>query len=232
MPNKKLTVMATKNLQKWLNDEPNSAQEMLESVVEEMKKYEEIPQGKERYEAFSKRSEMCISMALSNPVGHDAKVSCKAGCSMCCYQPVEIKKSEGMVLFDRIKEDLSRFPIHNLKKQAEAKTMGEFYKLPYQLRKCVFLGNDGLCQVYDIRPLMCRGYLSVDDPEKCNTEFVTRDIARTICLGHEKTASAIQSIPSEEPKKKGMGTIPDVLVTMFEEYFGKKKARKLLKSPG
>jgi len=94
------------------------------------------------------------------------KISCKKGCSFCCYLHVDITSAEADILAEHVteKHQIKQFMVqsnHNLD------TWGE---LPYQDRKCAFLVN-GECSVYEDRPMSCRKYLVINDPQKCNTEF-------------------------------------------------------------
>lgn len=88
-------------------------------------------------------------------------VSCKKGCCHCCYINVDISQAEAIILLPHVKPEQKEI----LRRQANARN---FNQLPYQDRKCIFL-KKGECSVYADRPLACRKYFVVNDPEKCDT---------------------------------------------------------------
>jgi len=54
-----------------------------------------------------------------------------------------------------------------LKKQNKVK---DFKKLKWADKKCSLLTEDGECSIYEIRPLVCRAYNSIDNPINCNAD--------------------------------------------------------------
>jgi Fe-S-cluster containining protein len=96
------------------------------------------------------------------------KITCKAGCSSCCKNVInKITIDEAALLkeyceFNEIPIDMER-----LKVQADCKTQKQWNKLQPKDKKCVFLGDDDLCQVYEVRPISCRKVLLISDPKLC-----------------------------------------------------------------
>lgn len=102
-------------------------------------------------------------------IGNGRKVSCKSGCSACCYIGVRATRQEAQVLAKRINDGLS-VDVARLRAQDAAGEFAEDYAaLPREVRKCVFLA-DGKCRVYDVRPMACRKYMVRSDPALCDTE--------------------------------------------------------------
>ena len=93
------------------------------------------------------------------------KISCKKGCSFCCYLHVDITSAEADILAEHVTE---KHHVEQFMKQSNH-NIENWKDLPYQDRKCAFL-VDGECSVYEDRPMSCRKYLVINDPEKCNTE--------------------------------------------------------------
>lgn len=89
---------------------------------------------------------------------------CRKGCNFCCYINADISSVEAEILMPFVRES----DIAQLKKQ-EGKDRNAYDTLSYQDRKCIFL-EKGSCRVYENRPLACRKYHVVSDPELCNTE--------------------------------------------------------------
>ncbi|MCK5445278.1 MAG: YkgJ family cysteine cluster protein, partial [Rhodospirillaceae bacterium] len=92
--------------------------------------------------------------------------ACKAGCTSCCYQPeITITAIEVFRLAKFIGAQFSDDQIADL-----IKTLPETLKLPlvpldptsWSQTVCPLL-RDGVCSVYDARPLVCRGGNSYDD---------------------------------------------------------------------
>ena len=107
--------------------------------------------------------------------------TCSKGCNHCCYMPVMLSLTEAKYIVEQF-----GFPkdLELLKKQASKdffKIIPEdYYKLPLQDRKCVYLIN-GECSIYPIRPITCRGYFSTSKPENCST--LNNKKAETIIVG-------------------------------------------------
>ena len=95
---------------------------------------------------------------------------CKAGCSGCCHTQVSITEDEAQLLAARVQEGIT-INYSLLQKQNEALNCSEnFYKLSYDERKCVFLGTNGKCQVYEDRPSVCRTNAVLGEASQCSTK--------------------------------------------------------------
>lgn len=108
-----------------------------------------------------------------NDARGDHTVSCSKGCSHCCYQNVDITDDEAQLITDYAEEEGIAIDIDHLARQLVAKQTGGndgFNKLPYADRACVFLDDEGGCQIYKYRPLVCRKLLVASDPEQCDTK--------------------------------------------------------------
>lgn len=126
-------------------------------------------------------------------------LSCKKGCSACCHTQVSVTSDEalyyaGKILSGEIKVDLKRLAI-----QAKVKNNSEdYFKIPYELRKCIFLNNKNACSIYEDRPTVCRTNLVISDKKDCLTEdgiekpirLLKTERADTVIIGafsHSKT---------------------------------------------
>lgn len=97
-------------------------------------------------------------------------LSCKKGCNNCCRHPVTISIAEGLVLYNWLVERGRWTP--SLRKQLK-ETSNNLFGLSFEMwllsnQPCVFLGTDGLCQVYTVRPMQCRTAFSVEDASECH----------------------------------------------------------------
>lgn len=96
------------------------------------------------------------------------KIKCAKGCSACCRVHVSITDGEAQLLLiaaaqQRVPIDWARVERQSAHKLA---TWGE--QSPGD-RRCVFLGEQGDCRVYEHRPAACRKYFVASDPRNCDT---------------------------------------------------------------
>ncbi|HLO78527.1 MAG TPA: YkgJ family cysteine cluster protein [Magnetospirillum sp.] len=91
--------------------------------------------------------------------------ACKAGCGWCCHQQVGVSTPEAI----RIAAHLRTLPedegaaigarVREVAKRTQGMTTGQ--RAASKLA-CPFLGADGACMIYAVRPLRCRGLHSID----------------------------------------------------------------------
>ena len=90
-------------------------------------------------------------------------IQCRAGCSECCHQRFQVSALEGAVL----QEGLEQAPPAvraQIIRRARAHQEGQ---------PCPALSDDGVCQLYDHRPRICRKYgiplWNPDEPHRLTT---------------------------------------------------------------
>ncbi len=129
---------------------------------------------------------------------------CKKGCTGCCHTQVSITEDEAQLLASRVQEGV-KIDYALLQKQMNAGNCSdEFYKLSYESRKCVFLGTEGLCQVYEDRPSVCRTNAVLGAASQCSTE---NGISNNQSLRLIKTAKADMAIVGSFFASKKSGTL-------------------------
>lgn len=91
--------------------------------------------------------------------------ACRAGCGWCCHQQVGITIYEAV----RIAAHLGALPPEQgrpliERTRADAKVTAGLSTAAWaeSRRACAFLGSDGTCRIYAVRPLRCRGLYSID----------------------------------------------------------------------
>lgn len=94
-------------------------------------------------------------------------VSCKAGCSACCQQLVYATLAEAADISEAFPEKVLELKPRLV--ELSARLMRDAEPMRFWGTRCVFLGDDGLCSVYERRPLVCRGTFVVSPPEHCAT---------------------------------------------------------------
>jgi hypothetical protein len=114
--------------------------------------------------------ELC-DRAMNDMLAHKSPnitISCREGCSHCCYQPVYITDQEAQLLTMAVEDAGVRFDYDRAARQA-LWTDDTWRQQPHAERACGFLTDDGRCGVYEHRPLVCRKVLVRSDPELCDT---------------------------------------------------------------
>ena len=96
-------------------------------------------------------------------------ISCHKGCTGCCHYEVEITQNEAVILKNAVGGGL---PIDHdrLSLQAERERQSpEWRRFGHRDNRCVFLGEDGACRVYDDRPSICRKHVVTTPVSACTT---------------------------------------------------------------
>lgn len=148
---------------------------------------------------------------------------CKAGCAGCCHTQVSITEDEADLLAS-IVEGGVKIDFARLQKQMKAgNESGEFYKLSYEDRRCVFLGSDNKCQVYSDRPSVCRTNSVLGEASQCSTEngYNEKQTLRLV-----KTAEADMAIVGSFLFSKTNGAMAFMLGKILLNTSVKPKAKK------
>lgn len=85
---------------------------------------------------------------------------CGKGCSACCNYDVQVSRLEAEYIAVNCELNIDTGDVSSV-----------------NVRKpCTFLGKDGICAVYEFRPLNCRTFHTIDDPKYCATPLVRHQI--------------------------------------------------------
>lgn len=121
--------------------------------------------------------------------GADA-VRCTRGCSHCCHGPVEIRAHEAVLLVEQLQAAGRALDVEKLARQSRY-SVDTWREQPAADQSCVFLGEDGACTVYDMRPNACRKLLVTSDPQHCDIPRGEYEkIERRFCWEAEMLESA------------------------------------------
>jgi Fe-S-cluster containining protein len=137
---------------------------------------------------FHQMSDSFAAIGIEAAELSGAVVSCRAKCSACCYQAVPVSEAELYFLaelvnampeprrsqvrarFDNAYEHFSSSGWFGDLRSGKGRTWegAEELVLDYfrQRVPCPFL-EDSMCSIYEHRPIACREYLAVSDPENC-----------------------------------------------------------------
>lgn len=121
--------------------------------------------------------------------GADA-VRCRRGCSHCCHGPVEIWAQEALLLAEHLRRGGRSPDLGKLERQS-GYSVETWREQPAADQACVFLGGDGACTVYEVRPNTCRKLLVTSDPRHCDISRGEYErIERRFCWEAEMMESA------------------------------------------
>jgi Fe-S-cluster containining protein len=98
--------------------------------------------------------------ALSSKAQH----ACAPGCFFCCYLPVDVLAPEAFRIATHLQQTRSPGELADLVYRLAAHGQQDFGACP-----CVFLA-DGRCSIYEVRPMVCRGYNSLSK-ERCEAFY-------------------------------------------------------------
>lgn len=105
-------------------------------------------------------------------------VSCKEGCAHCCQLPATATIPEMVPIVEyltsradwpRRRPALERELTHQLTAFVGVNVLVESERVAFFQRKlpCVFLTKDQRCEIYKVRPTVCRYHMVVSPPESC-----------------------------------------------------------------
>lgn len=137
------------------------------------------------------------------------KKTCTRGCRLCCSHWVnEVYSFEAEIIVDYLRKYHDRkIPgiietcredvavLGRLLGLVEAKLGSDdagdvdkrdlLLSIFYQMGRPCPLLDDGICMVYEVRPLTCRNYVSFGDPEGCRPESINEPQGSTFLFGFE-----------------------------------------------
>jgi uncharacterized protein len=93
-----------------------------------------------------------------------AQHACAPGCSFCCYLPVDVLAPEAFRIAAHLQQTRSPGELTAL-----VYGLGVHAQQAFGVRPCVFLA-DGYCSIYEVRPMVCRGYNSLSK-ERCEAFY-------------------------------------------------------------
>jgi uncharacterized protein len=132
--------------------------------------------------------------------------SCKKGCSFCCNYYTACSDREALLIIDYCKEYNIAIDINYLREQAK---LGWKEFTSQEHTACVFLSNQGTCNIYEVRPLSCRKYYVISPPELCDQ--VTHPGAKVARIGNVQAECLVSAAGSDETNN----SIPRALLKML-----------------
>jgi Fe-S-cluster containining protein len=106
---------------------------------------------------------------LANPAAKRF-LTCHKGCTACCHTQVSVNSDEAELLAHKVIHDGVEVDLKKLYIQGNVENNPrKWFELPYEMRGCVFLGEEGQCRVYEDRPSVCRTNNALSSPSQCDT---------------------------------------------------------------
>ncbi len=136
-----------------------------DQLIAELK---EIKNAIMRARHFHNRVDELTVDIFSHPIVQNLK-GCKKGCSGCCHTEVSVTDDEAELLSNRIKNGINIDYVRLHTQKLAIKNGQNFYSIPFQMRACIFLNEDGHCKVYSERPAVCRTNAVLGTSEQCST---------------------------------------------------------------
>ena len=149
--------------------EMNYVHKMLLHYINEYKKQKKENPTKGKSIAYGIQSivQEGIDKKIVEEKAKGTNISCRNGCSFCCFLNVDITDDEADLIVDYAKGTGIKLDKARLDLQSKAK---DYDKLPIKDRKCVLLDDKGSCMAYKVRPNACRKLVVATDPANCDTD--------------------------------------------------------------
>ena len=124
----------------------------------------ETTPGAERGRALHRMIEREMGVAGMFPT------SCSKGCSGCCHYEVEVTRDEAAVLKERVEAGFAIDRARLAVQAARERRSAEWRRFGSADNRCVFLGAEGACGIYEDRPSICRKHMVTTPAAACTTD--------------------------------------------------------------
>jgi Fe-S-cluster containining protein len=143
----------------------------------------------------------------THPEGRN--VRCRRGCAACCSLFVNITHEEAELLLLVIARDEIPVSWRRMQRQAQW-SLADWGAQPLAERRCAFLSEGNECRVYEHRPTVCRKYMVISPPKRCDTvKHTAGQVAILAPIEAEFVASAALGVLDS-------GSMPRMLVQAKE----------------
>ncbi|WP_413560593.1 YkgJ family cysteine cluster protein [Bdellovibrio sp. HCB209] len=163
----------TRSLKKFISDyeaqlDSDTFSAFLQNLSEEISKNADLINSHTIPEDRARTLHQLVEIETEQ--GNNIPVSCRMGCSACCHMEVEVTSYEAEILKNLVE---SGHPVDRarLQKQSQRSLQDPTWKQGPRNAdsKCVFLGSEGACSIYEHRPVMCRRHSVTSPAKNCET---------------------------------------------------------------
>lgn len=150
-------IPVSENFKKILEQmDPAQQEQAIIQVLRAKKRYQHIkktlPPAQAARAVFASVQEYLVE-AQSDP-----RIQCARGCAFCCRVNVDISEEEAACIIEYCQQRGMQINTERMQAQL-GKDRSTWKDLSIADQHCAFL-KDGLCSVYEVRPLACRKYFS------------------------------------------------------------------------
>ena len=125
------------------------------------------------------------------------KVTCKKGCSFCCYIRVACTELEAKLIVDYCEQKGIEIDEDKLNKLA---TLGIHDYMLSPHRRCTFLSEEGTCKIYEVRPMSCRNHFVTTPAYLCDTaDQTTTNVSIPISWKSVIAGVALLKVTNDDP---------------------------------
>jgi len=151
-----------------------AGRDYMEQINDLKTQIDNIDTGPEKAKSIHNVADQITELEIKKP--HN-KNSCKAGCSSCCHQNVDLHESEVPFFKKLINEHPEKERIIERLNEHKKLSNDDYFNFKNaHISACPFLESNK-CSIYKDRPLMCRKYYVDDDPAKCSNESGVQKVA-------------------------------------------------------
>ncbi len=109
-------------------------------------------------------------------------LACKKGCGHCCHQLVALSMVEALAIYDVIKDDpwkLQRVARWSAEQADLIMSQGVTEATWFRRgTRCMFLGDDSTCGIYETRPVACRTLTALGSSDHCRVDSQVSEVRR------------------------------------------------------
>lgn len=122
-----------------------------------------------KYPPGMERAKRVISL-VEEEISKSSQIAttCSKGCSACCHLEVQVTSDEAQILAEVVSQGIVDIDFERLKSLSQREKHDKLWaRGVHPENRCLFLGEDGACKIYEYRPSACRKYSVTSDPEEC-----------------------------------------------------------------
>ncbi|MDW7644461.1 MAG: YkgJ family cysteine cluster protein [Desulfuromonadales bacterium] len=154
------------------------------------------------------------------------KIHCGRGCRNCCTLHVDVSLTEALLVSDALSAEQAAAVASTVERMTtelagvdDFKTFLRHYR--QRVGACPFLGADGACTVYAVRPFACRALLSTRPADWCAVDFAElTPLERTLFM--DSLDRAVVAFPTHyvEATQEQARVLETTAILAMRETFG------------
>lgn len=147
-------------------DDPQLGPILVGAVMHYRRVLRKTPEGPDRARMVHALVDKKIAEEKTGDPRNASKITCRRGCSFCCYQQVCVTPDEAELLKRFVTPEVHA----RLTEQLPLPEDPLAFAANWPKSRCAFLEEGGTCGVYEDRPMVCRTTLAISDPNNCDIQ--------------------------------------------------------------